>query len=203
MLIFHEHRLVVFSVPRTGSTSLHKALRPHADIEFSNPPTKKHMNVRRFETWAEERRPRVLDYTRVAVMRDPLARLVSWYAYRQRDEVAGEAASTRGMTFEEFITLTLSDTPPPPATVGNQHFFLTRKGGSLGVHEILCIERTDVMLDYFRGVFGDIELPHRNSSPPAEVDLSVPMEARLRAVREKEFALFARVAETGRLSLPA
>lgn len=201
MLIFHEARLVVFSVPRTGSTSLHKALRSFADIEFSNPPNKKHMNVRRFELWAEEKRPRILDYTRVAVMREPLARFASWYAYRQRDAVAGEDTSTRGMSFEEFVTLALSDPPPPPAAVGNQHFFLTRKGGGLGVHEIFCIERADVMMRYFEKLFGPLELPQSNGSPAVELELSEAMEARLRTERAPEFTLFDQVAETGRLSL--
>ena len=201
MLIFHEARLVVFSVPRTGSTSLHKALRPFADIEFSNPPTKKHMNVRRFEAWAAEKRPRLLGYRRAAVMRDPLARLASWYAYRQRDAVADEPTSTRGMTFEEFITLALTETPPPPAAVGNQHFFLTRKGGALGVDDIFCIERSDVMMAHFEDIFGKLELPHHNGSPAVEIDLSEAMEGRLRAERAPEFKLFDRVAGAGRLSV--
>ena len=201
MLIFHEAQLVVFSVPRTGSTSLHKALRPFADIEFSNPPNKKHMNVRRFELWAQEKRQRVLDYTRVAVMREPLARLASWYAYRQREAVADTETSTRGMSFEEFVTLALSDQPPPPALVGNQHFFLTRKSGGLGVHEIFCIERADVMMHYFEGLFGPLEMTHSNGSPAVELELNEAMEARLRIERAPEFALFDRVAETGRLSL--
>ncbi|MEM6729280.1 MAG: sulfotransferase family 2 domain-containing protein, partial [Pseudomonadota bacterium] len=159
MLIFIKEKLVVFSIPRTGSTSLHKALRPFADIEFSNPPTKKHMNVRRFDRWALENHRRFLRFTRVAVMREPLARMASWYAYRRRDAVRGSSASTRGMTFDQFIEGALSDTPTPATNIGNQHHFVTREDGSLGIHELFCIEKPEVMLAFFEKRFGPLTFP--------------------------------------------
>mgnify|MGYP001800170608 FL=1 len=202
MLIFHDAARVVFSIPRTGSTSLHKALRPFADTEFSNPPNKKHMTVQRFETWAATRRPRVLEYTRVAVMREPLARMASWYRYRQRDAVKEAETSTRDMSFAEFLELAHGEAPPPAAAVGNQHKFLTLKSGELGVDELFCIERADVLMAYLESHFGEIALPHRNSAPDIPLDLHPAIEARIRDLRSEEFALFSQVAPTGRYSCP-
>ncbi|MEM8591450.1 MAG: sulfotransferase family 2 domain-containing protein [Pseudomonadota bacterium] len=203
MLIFHEQKLVVFSIPRTGSTSLHAALRRFADVEFANPPAKKHMTVRRFEIWATKRRPNLLDYTRLAVMRDPLARLASWYQYRQRDALTNTDKSTRDMTFDRFIELTLTEAPPPSAdNTGNQYRFLTREDGELGVQELYCIERSDVLLEHLGELFGRVKLPHRNASPDTPLDLSEELEARLQKARADEFALFEKLKPTGHLSAP-
>ncbi|MEM9852959.1 MAG: sulfotransferase family 2 domain-containing protein [Pseudomonadota bacterium] len=199
MLVFHSQKLVVFSVPRTGSTSLHKALRPHADFELSNPPGDKHMNVQRFETWAKEKHRRYLRFRRAAVIRDPLARIASWYAYRRRDAVRGTEKSTEAMSFNDYVEDVLSDAPSPPAKIGNQHDFLTLAGGDLGVQELFCIERADVMVAHFRGLFGHVDLPHRNASPPVELSLDPALEDRLRQERRAEFALFQKVAATGHL----
>ena len=201
MLVFHKPRLVVFSIPRTGSTSLHKALRPFADIEWSNPPSRKHTNVRNFEKWAVTRPRRIETYTRVAVMRDPLARIASWYRYRRRPDMENPENSTQGFTLSEYVAASISPNPPKPAKLGNQYRFLCNADDELAVNELLCIERTDVMVDYFNGVFGDIELPHRNAAPNEDLDLDPEAEARFREVHAAEFDLFARVAEIGRLSL--
>ncbi|MEL6914090.1 MAG: sulfotransferase family 2 domain-containing protein [Pseudomonadota bacterium] len=201
MLIFHGPRLVVFSIPRTGSTSLHEALRPHADIEFSNPPREKHMNVSRFERWCARRGESYAGYTRVAVMREPLARLGSWYRYRQRPEVQGTETSTEDMSFAEFIAQGLDMEAPAAANIGNQHRFVTREDGTFGVDEIFCIERSEVMRAFFAGHFGALTLGHRNASGVAPLTLSAALEARLRRARAAEFALYARVARTGRLTV--
>ncbi|MEM1100774.1 MAG: sulfotransferase family 2 domain-containing protein [Pseudomonadota bacterium] len=201
MLIFHGQRLVVFSIPRTASTSLHEALRRHADLEVKSPPKDKHMNVRRFERWCARTHPEAADYTRVAVMREPLSRLASWYRYRRRAAVSGTPSSTENLSFDEFIELGLTSTAPQAASIGNQHRFLTREDGVLAVDEIFCLERRDVLLAYLEARFGPVRLKHRNAAPLELLDLDPAREARLRAARAAEFALFERVAATGRLTV--
>ncbi|MEO1798379.1 MAG: hypothetical protein AAFR53_15415 [Pseudomonadota bacterium] len=109
--------------------------------------------------------------------------------------------SAEAYSFDAYVDLIFSDDPPPLARVGNQHRFLSRKGGGLGVDEILCLERTDVLSDFFKGYFSDFRMRHRNAAPLEPFDLTEDREARLRAERAEEFALFERVAETGRLTL--
>ncbi|MEO0484803.1 MAG: sulfotransferase family 2 domain-containing protein [Pseudomonadota bacterium] len=201
MLVFHRQKLVVLAVPRTGSTSLHRALSPFADIEFTTPPGRKHMSARGVERWAQSRPRAVESYKRIAVVRDPLARIISWYSYRKRKQIAGQPASTRGMSFDAFVRATLSDSPPPAAQVGNQHRFLCDAEGALAVDEIFCLERTDVLVAYLRGIFGVVEFPHRNASRPQDVTIDPALEAELRAARAEEFALFEQVAQRGRLTV--
>ncbi|MEM9349128.1 MAG: sulfotransferase family 2 domain-containing protein [Pseudomonadota bacterium] len=202
MLIFHGPRLVVFSVPRTGSTSLHKALRPFADIEFSNPPGKKHMTVRRFENWSKDQ-GQIASYSRAAVIREPLARISSWYRYRRRPELKGKENSAEHLTFDAFVEASLGQDVPAVANIGNQHRFLTGEDGKLGVQELFCIEKREVMIAYFESLFGPLTLPHRNAAPEEELSLDPALERRLREARAEEFTLFSRVQPTGRLTLPA
>ncbi|MEM1236132.1 MAG: sulfotransferase family 2 domain-containing protein [Pseudomonadota bacterium] len=201
MMVFHKARLVVFSIPRTGSTSLHKALRPHADIEWSNPPSRKHTNVRNFEKWAATRPRRIETYTRAAVMRDPLARIASWYRYRRRPNISTPENSALGFTFTEYVAASMAENPPKPAKLGNQYRFLSNANNELAVQELFCLEHREVMVDYFSGIFGQIDLPHRNAAPDEPLDLDPDVEAQFRERHAAEFDLFARVAKTGRLTL--
>ena len=42
MLVFWKQKLVILSVPKTGTTAIEAALAPHADIVVSHPPEQKH-----------------------------------------------------------------------------------------------------------------------------------------------------------------
>ena len=58
----------------------------------------------------------------VAVMRDPVDQLRSWYKYRSREGLIGSLRSTAQMSFDDFILATAQDAPPAFAQVGSQFF---------------------------------------------------------------------------------
>lgn len=107
MLIFLKARIVLFAVEKTGTTSLQLALQDQADIKFLGVkgPVQKHTGFADYKTNVEpDLLARVngpLDY--VAVFREPLSWLSSWYRYRLRDEDAGHPQSTRGISYERFV----------------------------------------------------------------------------------------------------
>ncbi|MEF9604569.1 gamma-glutamyl kinase, partial [Paracoccus sp. PXZ] len=96
MLIFLQPRIVLLSVPKTGTTALEQALAPRAEIAFRSRPEIKHLNLRQY---LHRIRPLLAplgepDFETVAVIREPLDWLRSWYRFRARDELIGHPNST-------------------------------------------------------------------------------------------------------------
>ena len=96
MLIFFKERLALLSVPKTGTTAYHAALASRADVAISNPPELKHAPVYRYNRWIRPMFDKVCnaEMELVAVMREPISWLGSWYRFRQRDALTGHPNST-------------------------------------------------------------------------------------------------------------
>lgn len=86
MLVFLKHNLVFFAVPKTGTTSYQAALKGKADIIMRGAPAVKHLNMRKYERSFGPFLNKAFNLTpeRMAVMRDPLDLMRSWYKYRSR-----------------------------------------------------------------------------------------------------------------------
>lgn len=193
MLIFWKARLVLLAVPKTGTTAIEAALAPHADAAIVNPPGLKHMGVRK---WRRELAPvferggrRPLET--VAVMREPVDWLSSWWRYRSRPELDGQPNSTAGTTFDGFVTDYLSPGPPDRARVGSQAAFLEG-----GVDHLFRHDRPDAFLAFLSDRLNLTIAPGRaNVSPVRRADLSPDIAARLRRERAADFALWEALGE--------
>ncbi|MEL6607460.1 MAG: sulfotransferase family 2 domain-containing protein [Pseudomonadota bacterium] len=205
VLIFHNPAVVIFTIPRTGSTTLHMALNRRATQSISYPPAAKHMSVRDFEQsllpdlLAEGINPR-----RVVVLREPLQRLRSWYTYRKRRNLKDATVSTRDMTFEDFVLASLEETPPPAAQIGSQYKFVCNRAGELGVDHLFCMERPKLFHRFLRRHLGVAPKTHRYNAAPATRDADDGLTRKTRhalyAAREEEFALYKAVQATGQLN---
>ena len=194
MLIFTEKRIAILAVPKTGTTALEMALRPHADIVFQR--NRNHMPAARF-------RNKVAPFLKdgfgiqaetIAVMREPEDQLRSWYKYRQSDRRAGHENSTAGMSFDQFIRDAISDNPPPHAGVGSQYSFLCDAKGRLLVHHLFAYEQMHIMIDFLQDRLGTkIELERRNVSPQVDAPLSDEMRTKLTKARSAEVDLYAKL----------
>ncbi|MGR3490485.1 MAG: gamma-glutamyl kinase [Shimia sp.] len=200
MLIFDNPAIVLFAIPRTGTTGRMVSLCDRADHVFRVPTGVRHMSVRQFERRIAPHLPGAHRYTRVAVIRDPLSRLRSWYRYRARPGVAAKHA-TRHVTFAEFIAAHLSDAPPPWARIGNQITFLTGPDGTLGVDRLFCAERPGIFNAWAGHTLGVPRMKRLNASRPYGGQLDATLRRRLYAAREAEFDLHSQVIRTGTLSL--
>ena len=192
MLVFAQARLVLLSVPKTGSTALEAALEADADLVLRNPPHLKHMNLR---GWQNRLAPlfdgKAADFRTIAVIRDPVDRLRSWYRYRHRDDLVGRPASTRGLSFEDFAAEVMKPGERAPyARIGTQSDFLTGKDGSVGADLMYRYEDMAELTDYLaRTLKCEIRLERLNSSPAVEATLSAEAEAALRQHLAEDVAL--------------
>ena len=105
MLVFSKQKLVFLSVPKTGTTAFQAALGPLASIVITDPPELKHAPVFRYNRFF---RPALEKFVGegldvMAVMREPISWLGSWYRYRQRPFLDGHANSTAGVSFDDFV----------------------------------------------------------------------------------------------------
>ena len=204
MLIFLSRELTSLATPKTGTTAVEMALKPVAEIVFSR--NRKHLTAQRY-------RKRVLPFLQdtfsaspepLAVMRDPVAQIRSWYRYRSQPRLDGTKLSTKGLTFEQFVLEVLSDAPPPRAQVGSQFSFLTSGQGALLVQHLFAYENQPAFRDFLEDRLDrGIALKPKNVSPDLPAPLSTAVEAQLRAARAKEFALYDRLmAADGYLHTP-
>ena len=196
VLVFIEKRLVLLATPKTGSTALHSALAPHADMVFRNAPQVKHMSLRRYLRFVA---PLIAQYTKTpvetcALIREPEDWLGSWYRYRQRDAIAKTPRSTRGIAFDDFVGAYLSTPPPPFAAVGVQSRFLSGPQGDGAVDILFRYEA----IDRFRSWLAHrldlpLDLAQENVSPKGTaMELDAGTRDRLRAVRAACFRLHER-----------
>ncbi len=193
MLVFWKARLAVLAVPKTGSTALEDALSGGADASFLNPPGLKHCPVRRYHREVAplfEKPGRKLAL--MAVMREPVAWLESWYRYRARAEIRGRATSTDGISFEEFVEAWLSEDPPEFARVGRQSRFLNAQGTRVGVHHLFRHDRMETAIAFLENrLQRQITLGRANVSTMPAPQVDARTRARLEEKAPEEFTLWA------------
>ncbi|TCP40818.1 gamma-glutamyl kinase [Rhodovulum marinum] len=193
MLLFARERLALLAVPKTGSTAWAAALGERADMVVRAPPPLKHMTLRRFRTRLVPvlERAGLTGIETVAVIRQPEEWLGSWYRYRARPALAGRAASTRGISFEDFVIAYLGTDRPAYADLGSQSRFVAPGSDRRGVDHLFRYDDPKALLDFMQTRLGEpIKLPRRNASPTAPLNLSAATRARLRRERAEDFALY-------------
>lgn len=192
MLVFWKQRLVYLATPKTGTTAIEAALEPLASLVIQRPPELKHTSVSRYwkylapflEKAADE------DFMVVAVMREPIDWLGSWYRYRQRGGGVAPEKSTKGMSFDAFVEGYLSDPQPEFANVGWQSRFLVPERGP-GADRLFRYDDMGSFVHFLEERLDcEITLPRLNVSPAGATELSPAVERRLRAGLARDFALY-------------
>ncbi|QPM89485.1 gamma-glutamyl kinase [Pseudooceanicola algae] len=193
MLVFSKARMVLLSVPKTGTTAYEAALAPHAALVISDPPELKHAPVfrynRHFRPMIEKFIGEPMDI--VAVMREPVSWLGSWYRFRQRPGMEGRANATHHVSFDEFVDAYCRGDRPGFANVGNQAKFLEPTRNGTAVTRLFRYEdpaKFDAFLSDRLGL--GLETQRLNVSPSMQLDLAARTEAKLRRKFAEDFALY-------------
>lgn len=194
MLIFLKPRIVLLSVPKTGTTALEEALAPRAEIVFRTRPEIKHLNLRQY---LNRIRPLLnplgdAPFQTVAMIREPLDWLGSWYRFRARDQLIGHPNSTAHVGFAQFVDDYLAPGQRPDhARLGRQSDFLIDHDGAVAVDHIFRYEAMPALVDFLsERLECRIALGRSNVSPAAATDLPPDSLARLRKAMARETAIW-------------
>lgn len=193
MMVFYRARLVLLSVPKTGTTALQSALRPHADLVISDPPELKHAPLYRYNRWVRPMYEKVCgaELEVVAIMREPISWLGSWYRFRQRPHLDGRPVSTKDMSFDEFVTDYCRGNRPPHANVGSQAKFLEAQPNGCRVTHLFAYENLAPFHTFMQDRTGlSYNTQQENVSPDGDLSLSTATEEKLKRKHPEEFALY-------------
>ena len=193
MLVFFKERLAFLSVPKTGTTAYQTALAGRADMVISDPPLLKHAPVYRYNRFIRPMFLNVCDAEMelMAVMRDPVSWLSSWYRYRQRPFMKDKPNNTFGISFDEFVLAYMKGKRPGFAEVGSQLKFLERQPNGTGVTHLFRYEDQPRLQKFLEDRLNvKLSLAQENVSPAMEVSLSPDTEERFRRKFAEEFALY-------------
>lgn len=205
MLLFSEARLVFLAMPKTGSTAYEAALAPHAALVVRHPPEIKHAPVFRYNRYFRPMIERFVaaDVDILAVMREPISWLGSWYRYRQRPAVAGGPTSTQGMSFDAFVSAYCASDPPEFARVGTQSKFLEPQRNGTRVTHLFRYEDQAGLIRFLETRLNTrLALSTLNCSPVLPTPLPAATEARLRHKLAADFRLWESIGTAGQHEPP-
>lgn len=190
MLVFWKEKLVLLAVPKTATTAYETALAPIANIVVNDPPLLKHSPLYRYHRFFK---PMLEDIggqkmETMAVIRNPVDWLGSWYRFRGRAALNGNANSTAHMSFDQFVEGYLQDVQPGFAKVGSQAKFVARKDGTVGVTHLFAYENQTAIKTFLETRLNTrISLSRSNVSPKKTLLLDPEIEKRLEKIFRAEF----------------
>ena len=188
-----KERLVFLSVPKTGTTAFQTALAPRADIVISDPPELKHAPVYRYNRFFRPMFEKVCnaEMDLLAVMREPVDWLGSWYRYRRRPFMEGRANATHAISFDTFVEGYVQGDRPGYADVGSQAKFLESRPNGVAVKYLFRYDDQDRLVAFLEERLGcRITLARENVSPAMPLDLAPELKAKLRRKCAAEFDLY-------------
>lgn len=193
MLIFWEQRLVFLATPKAGSSAVEAALDSLAAVSMQRPAALKHMAAVEFHRHlkpfleAQAGAP----FTTVALMREPIGWLRSWYRFRLRDDFEDPDHPMRGRSFDAFAQDYMAPARPAHAQIGAQSDILCDGAGVPQVDRIFRYENIDAFVHFLEDRLDcAITLPRVNVPPAVDTVLSPATEAALRAAMTRDFTLY-------------
>lgn len=194
MLVFWKQKLVFLSVPKTGTTAYEEALAPLAAMVILDPPELKHAPLYRYNRFFRpmfEKAGGCDDMETLAVMREPVSWLGSWYRYRRRPFMQGRPNATFDISFDEFVEAYMQGKPPGFANVGSQARFLEPRPNGTAVTHLFRYEDQSGLIGFLEDRLQTrIELPRANVSPAMDLELSPQVASKLRRKKAEEFDLY-------------
>lgn len=193
MLVFLKENLVLLSVPKTGTTAYMEALAPRADMVVANPPELKHAPVYRYNRWFRPMFEKICsaEPELLAVVREPVSWLGSWYRFRQRPYLDGKPTSTKDVSFDDFVREYCRGKPAAFANVGSQAKFVAPQPNGCKVSHLFRYEELEKLDAFLNARLGlEIQPPTSNVSARVSLQLAPKTEDILRRKKPEEFALY-------------
>lgn len=191
MLIFWDKRLVFLATPKAGSTAVEAALEPLANVAVQRPAPLKHTDLQGYRAhiapWLHAATGD--HFTTVALMREPLGWLRSWYRFRLRDDIDDPDHAMTGVSFSDFARSYADPQGKDFRVIGRQSDFLTH--GADQIDRIFRYEEIEDFTHFLEDRLDcAISLPRVNVPPAVDVSLDDQQEAALRQIMAPDIALY-------------
>jgi hypothetical protein len=198
LLAAPRHGFAFLSTTKSGSTALEQAFTPHAQVILRGPPRLKHINASGFHKHVE---PLLHDqgfprdsYEVVAIVREPLDWLLSWWRYRSRDALrrrrgaGGKDVYAGDTSFEEWATAQIDN---DMQGIGRMSRFVAVPDGARGVDRLWRYEHLDGAREWMSGRVGEeVSLRVVNASPKRPADVPDALRRRIETYFEPEYRLY-------------
>ena len=200
MLVFQKAKLVWLSVPKTGTTAYADALAPVASMVVRDPPELKHAPLFRYNRFFRPALEKFIgeDIEVMAVMREPLDWLGSWYRYRRRDSMKGHPNATHAISFDDFVQAYMKGNRPAFANVGSQARFLEPQRNGTCISHLFRYEDQDGLRSFLQNRLNiEIRTERSNVSPDIDLQLSPATKARFHRKFSRDMALWNGIGANG------
>jgi len=191
MLAAPRHGFVFLAAAKAGSTAIHQAFRNVAQMDVRSPPGFKHMTAAEFE----QRVAPLLEaygfprsgYETVALVRDPVEVLASWWRYRSRPEMDGQPMSTRDLSFDDWAEEVMAGR----GRFRRPSVWASDAAGRCLIDRTWKYEHIDSAVAWMADRSGRaVTMPRLNASPPRTWELSLDVRRRLEAYLAPDFELY-------------
>ena len=193
MLIFWKQKLAFLAVPKTGTSAYAQALGPIASLSIQDPPELKHAPLIRYKRFIRPMYDIVCNtqLDTMAVIREPISWMGSWYRYRQRPFLKGKPTSTQDISFDTFVRGYLQSSPPAYAHIGSQARFITPRAGTPPVTYLFRYENQSRLREFLEHRLGTkIQIPRHNASSQTKLNLSPCVEGDVLEKYQADFNLW-------------
>ncbi len=198
MLIGVKKKFVFVANTKAASTSIEKALMPHAEIHHAGTPARKHVPLRQAPALypevfrGKEGKPVLAKFFIFGVMRDPIDWLGSWFRYRKGNKV--DSPLPADMSFEAFWERRDWNIAKPNGVRFLQRHLFCADDGRVLADVIIPYERLGAMFGEICDCL-DIEspLPRENVSSLSDFEVPASIEAAVREHLAPDYALRARL----------
>ena len=193
MLIFWKQKLAFLAVPKTGTSAYAQALGPIASLSIQDPPELKHAPLIRYNRFIRPMYDIVCNtqLDTMAVIREPISWMGSWYRYRQRPFLKGKPTSTQDISFDTFVRGYLQSSPPAYAHIGSQARFITPRAGTPPVTYLFPYENQLRLREFLEHRLGTkIQILRHNASSETKLNLSACVEGDVLEKYQADFNLW-------------
>lgn len=193
MLMFWKQKLVFLSVPKTGTTAYEAALAPYASMSVQNPPELKHAPLYRYNRFFRPMFEKVggEGMETLAVVREPVSWLGSWYRYRKRPFLSGRPNSTEDITFDAFVQAYCRGDAPAYARVGSQAKFLEPRPNGTQLTHLFRYESPARLVQFLEErLETNLDLERKNISQQMPLDLAPQTLRKLKRKFAADFELW-------------
>ena len=193
MLIFWKQKLAFLAVPKTGTSAYAQALGLIASLSIQDPPELKHAPLIRYNRFIRPMYDIVCNtqLDTMAVIREPISWMGSWYRYRQRPFLKGKPTSTQDISFDTFVRGYLQSSPPAYAHIGSQARFITPRAGTPPVTYLFRYENQSRLREFLEHRLGTkIQIPRHNASSQTKLNLSPCVEGDVLEKYQADFNLW-------------